>query len=99
MLKVLERERIPVDLIAGTSMGAIIGGPYASGMTAADLERQHLSQRRKEEDFEFSAVMERGMRDDKLRAPQGTLSSRCAASSSSMPCRRPFALYLFIGRP
>ncbi|MCX2863052.1 patatin-like phospholipase family protein [Paucibacter sp. PLA-PC-4] len=93
VLKVLERERIPVDLITGTSMGAIIGGLYASGMSAADLERellplawdrvfasrverQNLSQRRKEEDFEFSAVLELGMRDGEFRAPQGTLSSR-----------------------
>ena len=37
VLKVLERERIPVDAIAGTSMGAIIGGLYASGMSAAAL--------------------------------------------------------------
>lgn len=42
VLKVLERERIPVDVIAGTSMGAIIGGLYASGMSAADLERELL---------------------------------------------------------
>ncbi|HEX2009996.1 MAG TPA: patatin-like phospholipase family protein, partial [Roseateles sp.] len=93
VLKVLERERIPVDVIAGTSMGAIIGGLYASGMSAAELERellplawdrvfasrverQQLSQRRKEEDFEFSAVMELGMRDGEFRAPQSTLSSR-----------------------
>ena len=34
VLKVLERERIPIDAIAGTSMGAIIGGLYASGMSA-----------------------------------------------------------------
>jgi len=93
VLKVLEREHIPVDLIAGTSMGAIIGGLYASGMSAEDLERellrinwgvifasrvdrQELSQRRKEEDFDFSAAIEFGMRDGELRAPQGTLSSR-----------------------
>ena len=43
VLKVLERERIPVDVIAGTSMGAIIGGLYASGMTAAELERELLA--------------------------------------------------------
>ena len=30
--------RIPVDAIAGTSMGAIIGGLYAAGMTTAELE-------------------------------------------------------------
>ncbi len=42
VLKVLERERIPVDLIAGTSVGAIIGGLYASGMSAAQLEAELL---------------------------------------------------------
>ncbi len=29
VLKVLEEERIPIDIIAGTSMGAIVGGMYA----------------------------------------------------------------------
>ncbi len=38
VLKELERQRIPVDVIAGTSMGAIVGGLYASGKSAADLE-------------------------------------------------------------
>jgi NTE family protein len=42
VLKVLERERVPVDFIAGTSMGAIIGGLYASGMSAEALERELL---------------------------------------------------------
>ncbi|MEN9544364.1 MAG: hypothetical protein RLZZ598_1197, partial [Pseudomonadota bacterium] len=40
VLKVLERERIPVDVIAGTSMGAIIGGLYASGMSATQIETE-----------------------------------------------------------
>lgn len=39
VLKVLERAHVPVDLIAGTSMGAIIGGLYASGMSAEALEQ------------------------------------------------------------
>ncbi len=38
VLKELERLRIPVDAIAGTSMGAIVGGLYASGMSANELE-------------------------------------------------------------
>jgi NTE family protein len=42
VLKVLERERIPVDVIAGTSMGAIVGGLYASGLSAAEVEREVL---------------------------------------------------------
>ncbi|WP_374567782.1 patatin-like phospholipase family protein [Ideonella sp.] len=40
VLKVLEREHVPVDVIAGTSMGAIVGGLYASGMKADDIERE-----------------------------------------------------------
>ncbi|HLW74380.1 MAG TPA: patatin-like phospholipase family protein [Gammaproteobacteria bacterium] len=40
VIKALEKLRIPVDCIAGTSMGAIIGGLYATGMTADDLEAQ-----------------------------------------------------------
>ncbi len=38
VLKELERLRIPVDAIAGTSMGAIVGGLYATGMSAGELE-------------------------------------------------------------
>ncbi len=38
VLKVLEEMRIPVDAIAGTSMGAVVGGLYASGMSAAEIE-------------------------------------------------------------
>ena len=38
VLRELERMRIPIDAIAGTSMGAVVGGLYASGMSAAELE-------------------------------------------------------------
>jgi NTE family protein len=38
VLKELERLRVPVDAIAGTSMGAIVGGLYASGISASELE-------------------------------------------------------------
>jgi len=37
VLKVLEEEGIPVDYVAGTSVGAMIGAAYCSGMTADDL--------------------------------------------------------------
>ena len=43
VLKELERLRIPVDAIAGTSMGAIVGGLYASGLMADELEQIVLS--------------------------------------------------------
>jgi NTE family protein len=39
VLKVLEELRVPIDAIAGTSMGALVGGGYASGLDAADLEQ------------------------------------------------------------
>ena len=39
VLKVLEQHRVPIDCIAGTSMGALVGGLYASGMSPAELER------------------------------------------------------------
>ncbi|MCC9042304.1 patatin-like phospholipase family protein [Myroides sp. M-43] len=38
VLKVLEEEGVKVDYIAGTSMGAIVGGLYASGYTASELD-------------------------------------------------------------
>ena len=38
VLKVLEEQQVPIDCIAGTSMGALIGAGYASGLPAADLE-------------------------------------------------------------
>ena len=37
VLKELEAARIPIDFVAGTSMGSIVGGLYASGMTPAEL--------------------------------------------------------------
>ena len=37
-LEALEAEGIPIDCIAGTSMGAVIGALYASGYRASDIE-------------------------------------------------------------
>ncbi|HNI11702.1 MAG TPA: patatin-like phospholipase family protein, partial [bacterium] len=39
VLKILDELRIPVDVIAGTSAGAIVGGMYASGMDVAEIEK------------------------------------------------------------
>jgi len=39
VIKVLEELRVPIDCIAGTSMGALVGAAYATGMTVADMER------------------------------------------------------------
>ena len=39
VLRELERQRIPIDAIAGTSMGAIVGSLYASGKSPDELDR------------------------------------------------------------
>lgn len=39
VLKVLDEMHVPIDAIAGTSMGAVVGGLYASGMSGADIEK------------------------------------------------------------
>lgn len=42
VLKVLEELRVPIDCIAGTSMGALVGAGYASGLTA-DTMREFVT--------------------------------------------------------
>jgi NTE family protein len=39
VLKVLDQLHVPIDAIAGTSMGAVVGGLYATGFSADDIER------------------------------------------------------------
>ena len=39
VLKVLEDLHVPIDAIAGTSMGAVVGGLYASGLNARQIEK------------------------------------------------------------
>lgn len=39
VLKVLDELRIPVDYVAATSMGSIVGGLYASGMSPAEMQQ------------------------------------------------------------
>jgi NTE family protein len=40
VLSVLENERIPIDLIVGTSIGALVGGAYASGTSPDELQKR-----------------------------------------------------------
>ena len=39
VLKVLEELHVPVHYVAGTSMGAIVGGLYSAGVSPAEMER------------------------------------------------------------
>jgi len=82
VLKVLEEQRIPVEAIAGTSMGAVIGGLYACGMSAAEIEslvrtldwRNAFRDRPPREDMSF-----RRKQDDReflVRFPLGVKSGK-----------------------
>ncbi len=42
VLKVLEEMRVPIHCVTGTSMGAIVGGTFAAGLTPMELEKAVL---------------------------------------------------------
>lgn len=91
VLKVLEEMRIPVDCIAGTSMGAIVGAAYATGLSAAEIEkvitavewkeilssapREEVPLHRKSRDFAFTNGLEFGLKDGNVIAPGGLVPS------------------------
>ena len=76
VIKVLEELHVPIDCIAGTSMGSIVGAAYATGLSAAELEqlmtgvnwldtlasapRQEIPLHRKSRDFFFPKGLEFG---------------------------------------
>ncbi|MFQ5720596.1 MAG: patatin-like phospholipase family protein [Acidobacteriota bacterium] len=75
VLEVLERERFPIDLIVGTSIGALVGGVYA---TVGDAEE---TQRRFVEFAESSDFRRRAfdfIREARHEPQQGILSSASA---------------------
>lgn len=37
VLEILERERVPVDCVVGTSMGALVAGAYAAGVSPTEM--------------------------------------------------------------
>ncbi|MGR5063203.1 patatin-like phospholipase family protein [Photobacterium sp. DNB22_13_2] len=43
VLSVLEENRIPVDVITGTSMGAYVGGMYAMGLSAREVQQKTMA--------------------------------------------------------
>ena len=40
VLRVLEEQRVPIDIIVGTSAGSIVGAAYSSGMPLAQIEEE-----------------------------------------------------------
>ena len=43
VLRELEKQDIPIDLIAGTSVGSLIGGAYAAGLSPDQIEKMALT--------------------------------------------------------
>jgi len=43
VIKAFEKHHIPIDAIVGTSMGAFVGGLYASGVSSAEIEEMLIS--------------------------------------------------------
>jgi len=69
VLKVLEENQIPIDLIVGTSVGALIGGVYATTRSVAATEKRFR-------DFIFSKSFKRSKFDflrESRQARQGPL--------------------------
>lgn len=73
VLKVLEEVGLPVDVVTGTSMGAIVGGLYAIGYTPAQLERVALT-------TDWDGVFQGGARRDQLRPAQKLGDARYVAT-------------------
>jgi NTE family protein len=81
VLKVLEQLRVPIDCIAGTSAGSIIGGVYASGLSPEEMEKIVLtsdwgamftdSAPRQEQSFERKREDLRGLWDLELGVGKG----------------------------
>lgn len=55
VLKVLQRENIPIDLVVGTSIGALIGAAYAGGAKPAEMEKA-VDEYLHSPEFESSAI-------------------------------------------
>ncbi|MCO5398255.1 patatin-like phospholipase family protein [Ralstonia soli] len=86
VLRMLERMRVPVDVIAGTSMGAVVGGLYASGLRADELEAR-LSQVNLSDiafDRNERAKLPQSLREDDFQYPIG-LSAGYADGNLRLP--------------
>lgn len=73
VLKVLEEAGIPIDYIAGTSMGAIVGGLYAIGYSATEIDSMVASQ-------DWQLLLSDRVKRDNLTFPEKENSERYVIS-------------------
>jgi len=55
VIRALVRENIPIDIIVGTSSGALIGGAYAAGIAPEEIERK-IGEYLNSKEYQSSAV-------------------------------------------
>ena len=95
VLKVLERERVPIHLIAGTSVGSVVGGLYATLVDAGEVERRVLEMLESPEMGELNlqrvlqAMGRASVEDDPLDLPQasGSEASQRAGAQQGLLAR------------
>lgn len=75
VLDVLTRERIPIDVIVGTSMGAIIGVSYASGLTAREIA-ENMTESGGSNIFNMNLFSAKARQRDLQRKLETTLSGK-----------------------
>lgn len=91
VLRVLEELQIPIDCVAGTSMGAVVGGFYAAGWSPDDIERELLAidwgelfrgeaprrslSYRRKEDDLRYIDFDAGLRNGRIVLPRGAVAS------------------------
>ena len=81
VLKVLEAEGLKPDLVVGSSVGALVGALYASGMSAAEMERLALDLNIADFFMEWRAIMGFPVSGRGLQAfVQGVLGERTIES-------------------
>jgi NTE family protein len=74
ILKVLEQEKIPIDLIVGTSMGAVIGGAYAILDNSTILEERVLGLLNRDEITKLEALAAKSRPEEKKMIIEGLVS-------------------------
>ncbi|MGO4332832.1 patatin-like phospholipase family protein [Cupriavidus sp. M-11] len=73
VIRALEQMHVPIDCLAATSMGAVVGGLYASGLSASELEARlsHINLSDIAFDRNERAELPQAQREDDLQYPIG----------------------------
>lgn len=88
VLQVLEEEKIPIDMIAGCSMGALLGGIYASGCALDRLiEFARVFNDRRYMDPNVPFTKEGAFRGDKVEDLVRTMTEGLAIQQCKIPFR------------